>query len=251
MLSGARVVLVGSMSPLGMEIAARLAGYGAAVVGIDHRSGPTSTALRAHVVADASDQHEAERGIDAAVTALGGIDALVLGAAAQHRGRSWETDESTWRSVMAGTLDTSFFALRYGLRLLTSGGSVVAISSVNADLAHPGMAAYAAAKGAVNALVRQAALDCAPRGIRVNAVAPGLVDAPDEQAMGYPMGRTVTSREVADAIAFLASSLASGITGVVVPVDGGLSITSPVAVVRPSAVAELSEGARQFDTGGA
>ncbi|HEY9263561.1 MAG TPA: SDR family oxidoreductase [Microbacterium sp.] len=249
MLAGARVILVGSLSPLGLEIADRLSHHGARVVGIDHRTGSTAPSLVSHVVADMSQAEAAEAAVDDAAAILGGLDCVVVGAAVQRRGRVWDTTDETWRAVMTGTLDTTFHTLRRSLQVLRRGGAVVAISSVNADLAHPASAAYAASKGAINALVRQSALDSAPRGIRVNAVAPSAVDGPAGTHAGYPMGRTVSAREVADTIAFLASPLAAGITGVVLPVDGGLSITSAAAMTRDSFVAELADGANAFGDG--
>jgi meso-butanediol dehydrogenase/(S,S)-butanediol dehydrogenase/diacetyl reductase len=95
----------------------------------------------------------------------------------------------------------------------------------------------------VEALVRQVALDYGARGIRVNAVAPGMVGGerlPDA-AGGYPIGRTLRPDEVAAAVHFLASEAASGITGVVLPVDGGLSIASPAAFVRADLRQRLAE----------
>jgi meso-butanediol dehydrogenase/(S,S)-butanediol dehydrogenase/diacetyl reductase len=116
------------------------------------------------------------------------------------------------------------------------------VSSVNAVLAAPWLPGYAAAKGGVDALVRQLAVDYGPRGIRVNAVAPGMVSwttRPDAAA-GYPIGRPIRADEVGAAVAFLASTAASGITGVVLPVDGGLSIMSPAVVGREDLRARLA-----------
>ena len=95
------------------------------------------------------------------------------------------------------------------------------------------MPAYAAAKSGLEGLVRQLALEYGPRGIRVNAVAPGMIGptgVPDAAA-GYPLGRIGTPEEVAQAVHFLAG--ATFVTGVVLPVDGGLSIASPAAFLRP------------------
>ena len=243
LLTARRLAVVGTLSPLGRRLVARLAEHGARVVGIDHVADSPAAELEQHLVADMSDAQAAENGLRAAVEHLGGLDGIVLGAAVQRGGRVWETDEETWRAVLTGTLDTAFHGMRSGLRLLGRGGSLVAISSVNAVLAHPANAAYAAAKGAVDTLVRQASLDAAPRGIRVNAVAPALVDGPAEATGGYPWGSTPTSEHVADAVAFLLSELAGGITGAVLPVDGGLSITSPATFARPALRAKLEEGA--------
>jgi len=119
-------------------------------------------------------------------------------------------------------------------------GAVVNISSVQSLLGFQGWAAYAAAKGGINALTRQAARDLAPHGIRVNAVAPGTimtpmnrkifeeVDDPDELIArwnaAHPIGRFGQPEEVAELVLFLASDRAAFITGDIVRVDGGLVI---------------------------
>jgi len=107
------------------------------------------------------------------------------------------------------------------------------VSSVNATLAAPGLPGYAAAKAGVEGLVRQLALEYGPAGVRVNAVAPGMIGNTDlpEVAEGYPLRRVGRPDEVAAAVVFLAN--AGFVTGTVLPVDGGLSIASPAAWLRP------------------
>jgi NAD(P)-dependent dehydrogenase (short-subunit alcohol dehydrogenase family) len=102
-------------------------------------------------------------------------------------------------------------------------------------LCQPGVAAYASAKAGVEGRVRQLALDYGPRGIRVNTVAPRMTGGQEYPNVteGYPLGRTGTPEEVAAAGHFLASGAASFTTRVVLPVDGGLSIHSPAARLRP------------------
>jgi NAD(P)-dependent dehydrogenase (short-subunit alcohol dehydrogenase family) len=104
------------------------------------------------------------------------------------------------------------------------GGTIINISSVGGLRAHRGLAGYDAAKGAVDSLTRSMALDLAPHGIRVNAVAPGQTRSGDARKLeGVPVGRSGTPLDIAAAVAFLASDAAAYITGQVLYVDGGLT----------------------------
>jgi NAD(P)-dependent dehydrogenase (short-subunit alcohol dehydrogenase family) len=129
----------------------------------------------------------------------------------------------------------------------TERGSIVNVSSVNSFIHAPGLPAYSAAKGGLDALTRQLAVEYGPRGIRVNAVNPGLIAVESVQLAlesdpigarltreSYPLDRVGTPDEVAMAVAFLASDEASFITGVTLPVDGGLGVQSSAALLRPA-----------------
>jgi 2-keto-3-deoxy-L-fuconate dehydrogenase len=121
------------------------------------------------------------------------------------------------------------------------GGSVVLLSSINADFATPQLAAYAASKAALNNLMQTAALEFAADNIRVNAIAPASVDTPAmrasyarrgdpqraraENALRHPLGRIGTAEEVAELALFLASQRSAWITGSVYPIDGGARVT--------------------------
>lgn len=237
-----RVLLVGASTPIGRAIADRFAAEGAKVVGVSLEESGHQT-LAADLVADCADPALATAAVGTAVEVLGGLDVLVPAAGVMPIARADRTSDEQWRGALAGCLDTFFYTARAALPHLGDGGAIVAVSSVNSFLAAPWVAAYAAAKGGVDALVRQLAVDFGGRGVRVNAVAPGMVGGANlpDAAGGYPIGRTITASEVAEAVAFLAGPAASGITGVVLPVDGGLSIASPAAFARADLRARLAD----------
>jgi NAD(P)-dependent dehydrogenase (short-subunit alcohol dehydrogenase family) len=238
--AGRVAVITGGGSGIGAASARRLAAEGAAVViaDIDADAGDrVAAALRAegheasHLACDVALAADWQRLADAALAAHGRVDVLVSNAYTLAVKPVHELPEEDWQRV----LDVCLKALYLGVRalrepLLAARGSVVAVSSVHASAGRAGFAAYAAAKGGLEALVRQLAVECGP-ALRVNAVAPGPVATQQwrragEEELRAEAERTVLGRfgspeEVAAAVAFLASDEAAYITGTTLPIDGG------------------------------
>lgn len=172
----------------------------------------------------------------------GRIDILVNNAARAIGGVVDEIDEEKWSEVISNNLTSVWRFMRCVVpHMRTAGkGAIVNMSSVQSLKGFHGWAAYAAAKGGVNALTQQTALELAPAGIRVNAVAPGTIMTPLNEKVfreaadpdelirrwnaAHPIGRFGEAAEVAEAVLFLASDRSSFITGDILRVDGGLVI---------------------------
>jgi NAD(P)-dependent dehydrogenase (short-subunit alcohol dehydrogenase family) len=188
---------------------------------------------------DVRDADAVETALDEAADGLGGPPDLIVTAAGIYRfSPVLETSAADWDETLAVNLRGTFLVARAAARRLAAEGltgAVVTIASIAAYQADRGeqAAAYCASKAGVLALTRQVAVEWAPLGIRVNAVAPGVIDTPmlrlmDDPHAGraylesaVPLGRLGAPAEVAAAIAFLLSDEASYTTGAVLPVEGG------------------------------
>jgi NAD(P)-dependent dehydrogenase (short-subunit alcohol dehydrogenase family) len=191
---------------------------------------------RAHVVlADLQDETACERVIRTATDVFGRLDALVNNAGIQPVQDLASMTLDDWRAVVDTNVGATFACTQAAARVMAAagGGSITHIASIEGSQPAYGHAHYAASKAAVIMHARAAAIEYGPRGIRVNTVSPGLIhrdgieetwpDGVGRWLRAAPLGRLGRGSDVADACVFLASPMASFITGHDLVVDGGMS----------------------------
>ncbi len=172
-LGGRTALVTGAASGIGAAIAHRLRAAGARVAGLDLQP---ATDVDEALVADLRSEAEVEK----AVARLDGIDILVHAAAISVHGGTIDTDPAAWADIYDVNVIGAVRLMRHAVPVMRArgGGAILLLSSINADFATPTLAAYAASKAAIESLTRTAALELAPDGIRVNAIAPASVDTP-------------------------------------------------------------------------
>jgi len=246
---GKVVLVTGASSGIGRATALMAAERGARVVMAARRAGEIGKmaseipADRKIVIgADLVKQRDREVLVGTAVRQFGGIDVLVNAAGIIASGTVENTTMAAWDEMFDINLRSLFHLTQLALpSLIERKGNIVNVSSVTGTRAFPGVLAYCVSKAGVDQFTRCAALELAPKGVRVNAVNPGVVLTNLHRASGFddekyakflehsktthPIGRVGTPEEVAELILFLASAKSGWTTGTTVGIDGGRSQT--------------------------
>jgi NAD(P)-dependent dehydrogenase (short-subunit alcohol dehydrogenase family) len=230
-LQGKRALVTGGSSGIGAGIVERFRAHGAEVMNVDLRDGDVTADLRDGAAIAAS--------VAATVDRLGGLDLLVLNAGRPAVGTLAEIDDATWNDTIAINLTSVHRFVRAAWpHLQASRGAILLTGSVVGLDGSANQAAYCASKAGVVMLTKCLAIDGAPHGIRANCVCPGFTETPmletfladqdDPDAVRafatglHPIGRLGTPHDIAEAFVYLGSDDAAWVTGVALPVDGGL-----------------------------
>lgn len=247
-----KVVLVtGATSGIGHAIAVKFAAQSARVVALGRNQAAlreVETAVKdaggeALVLAvDVTDGVQAQQAIDETISRFGHLNVLANAAGHISSGSIEETSLAAWDAMMNVNLRAVFQLMQMATpHLIKTKGNIVNVSSVTGLRSFPGVLAYCVSKAGVDQLTRCAALELAPKGVRVNAVNPGVVVTEIHKRGGmsdeayerflehskttHPIGRVGDPKEIAELVFYLASDKASWITGATYPIDGGRALT--------------------------
>ncbi|MDA3647661.1 SDR family oxidoreductase [Saccharopolyspora indica] len=241
-LQGKCVLVTGGTRGIGRATSLAFAGAGATVLACYRSDDAAAEALAREldavgfghrvVRADVTDPAAVADLVDECRRAFGGLDVVVNNAGADGRSPAAQLTPAQWHRVVDANLTSAFLVTSAAAAILRPGGSVVTIGGAVATRGRPGMVHHNAAKAGVLGLTRSLARELGPRAIRVNAVAPGVIEpAPGggmppglrEQLAGLTaLGRLGTPGDIADVVLFLASAPAGYLTGVSITADGGI-----------------------------
>ncbi len=246
MTNGRRVLVLGAASGIGHACASALHEAGWEVVAGDMAAIEPGGVVADSEVFDVRDADAVEAGI-ARLAEAAPFDALVNAAGLARVAALNDITPRGWQLLLDVNLTGAFHVLRAAAPKIAEGGSIVMISSVDSTLPVSGLAHYCASKAGLEALMRSAALELGPRGIRCNVVAPGVIRTPlmapflDRPDVSHaftsrtPLGRLGAPEDVADVVTFLVSPAARWITGARIPVDGGLSLREHPSMLTEAA----------------
>ena len=245
------VVVTGATSGVGRAVARRFASEKAQVVAVGRNAKALNEVVREIesaggqsqlTSADVTNESDAQRIVVRAIDRFGRLDVLVNAAGHISSGTVETTDLLSWDAMMNVNLRSIFYLMQLATpHLITTKGNIVNVSSVTGLRSFPGVLAYCVSKAGLDQLTRCAALELAPKGVRVNAVNPGVVVTEIHKRGGmseedyakflehskttHPLGRVGEAGEVADLIFYLASHRAAWITGGTYQIDGGRALT--------------------------
>jgi 3-oxoacyl-[acyl-carrier protein] reductase len=250
-MEGKAVIVTGAAQGIGRGVAERFLRAGAAVLLADVEADPLGRTVselaagggRCHaVVADISDRDQVRAAVEECLERFDRLDVLSANAGIAGVKPFMELEDAEWRRMLDVNLTGTFQCMQEAARPMAEagGGAIVVTTSTNAFWVESGTAHYSASKGGLLTLVRTAALDLAEFGIRVNAVAPGIVKTrlshflTEDPVEGpayltrVPLRRFAQPGDIAEAVMFLASDAATYITGEQLVVDGGVSVGVPI-----------------------
>jgi NAD(P)-dependent dehydrogenase (short-subunit alcohol dehydrogenase family) len=237
-LRGAGAIVTGGASGIGAATVARLHDAGARVAVLDVHTAPDADVS---LQCDVGDEQQVVAGVRDAADRLDGLDIAIVNAGIGGMSTILDLSADEWDRVMRVNLRGGFLTLRECARAMVERerpGAIIAITSVSGFLTDRSMAHYSVSKAGLAALVRVAARELGPRGIRVNGIAPGTTDTPmfaaTDRMRGYrervasraALGRVGTADEVAQAVVALCGL--DWVTGQIVAADGGVSLASPI-----------------------
>jgi 3-oxoacyl-[acyl-carrier protein] reductase len=241
-LVGKNAVVTGGASGIGLAAVRRFLAEGARVM-IGDIDADAAASVAAEHGSDAAARHcdvrleaDVEALLQATEDSFGPVDIAFANAGIGSFGAIVDTDLDEWKRVLDVNLIGPLLTIKHAGRRMSTGGSIVATSSLNAVQASNSMSAYCVSKAGLAMLVQVAALELGPRGIRVNAIAPGLVRTPLTDAMwslpaivddfddNAPLDTTTSPEDVANLVTFLASDQSSSITGTLQLIDRGAHI---------------------------
>jgi NAD(P)-dependent dehydrogenase (short-subunit alcohol dehydrogenase family) len=244
-------LVTGATSGIGRAVAVRFAASSAHVIAIGrsqaalqqvHQEILQSGGTASMVAVDVTDDQQLRDAFDAAVSEAGRLDVVVNAAGHISTGTIEDTTPANWDAMMNVNLRSVFCLMQIATpHLIKTAGSIVNVSSVTGLRSFPGVLAYCVSKAGLDQLTRCAALELAPKGVRVNAVNPGVVVTEIHKRGGmseadyekflerstttHPLGRVGQPSEIAELIYYLASEAASWITGATYQIDGGRALT--------------------------